>query len=350
MRGRKYDLKGNRYDEVSPGVWRGADGRLFPGVEGRNGLHTPNGTILTTENPSGGMPLSPLMVVGMSLVVGFVFAILMMFGSNLLFKYDPPGDLLIAAGGGAGVLFMLKFFRGYTADPLVAGAVALYVGVAGGMAGDFIVGISGAEELGRLLDLVVLIAAAAVLWVLSAKYWRWGRILKSLLFGVAAYAAAAFLVIWGVLPASPVIPPFAGVAAFAVAYALEGRRLPPAAGAAREEPDVRFVRKVIWGGGFMSPMRGEIAVDEDVRQMIIDAGEDFRVCTACRGPALVPVSVKPPKGTDLKIDVGGNTLYVSSVQAMYIDRVTMDMYYDEDEVNSCAAFYAYGSACGVRRR
>lgn len=84
-----------------------------------------------------------------------------------------------------------------------------------------------------------------------------------------------------------------------------------------------------------------MAVDEDVRQMIMREKQDYRVCTACMGPALVRTLVKPSKPSDLKIQVGENFLYISRVQAPYIDRVTMDMLYDEDEIDSCPAFYRY---------
>lgn len=83
----------------------------------------------------------------------------------------------------------------------------------------------------------------------------------------------------------------------------------------------------------------QIKVDDDVREMISKSKEDYRICTACRGPALVPVSVKPPKETDLKIKIGERTLYISVVQARYMDRVSTDMIYDEDEIDSCPAFY-----------
>jgi len=84
-----------------------------------------------------------------------------------------------------------------------------------------------------------------------------------------------------------------------------------------------------------------IEVDDDVKKMIIDAKHDFRICTACFGPALVSVEVKPSKDSDVKIPVGGYTLYVSKVQASGIKRVTMDMLYDEDEIDSCPTFYNY---------
>lgn len=83
----------------------------------------------------------------------------------------------------------------------------------------------------------------------------------------------------------------------------------------------------------------EIPIDDDVKQYIMSQGCDFRICTSCMGPALVPVTVKAPKSTDIQIPVGDRTLYISRVQARYIDRVSMDMIYDEDEIDSCPAFY-----------
>jgi hypothetical protein len=86
----------------------------------------------------------------------------------------------------------------------------------------------------------------------------------------------------------------------------------------------------------------EIAVDDDVRKMVEESGEDYRICTACLGPALVPVSVKSPKASDEVISLGnGRKIFVSRVQARYVTRISMDMLYDEEEIDSCPAFYAY---------
>lgn len=83
----------------------------------------------------------------------------------------------------------------------------------------------------------------------------------------------------------------------------------------------------------------KITVDDDVKQLIMSEGRDYRVCTSCTGPALVPTTVKGPKESDIKIPIGNNILYISMVQARYINRVTMDMYYDEEEIDSCPVFY-----------
>ena len=55
------------------------------------------------------------------------------------------------------------------------------------------------------------------------------------------------------------------------------------------------------------------------------------MCTACLGPALVSTEVKPYKESDVKLPVGDYTIYVSRIQAPYIERITMDMLYNEEE-------------------
>jgi len=82
----------------------------------------------------------------------------------------------------------------------------------------------------------------------------------------------------------------------------------------------------------------EIPVEDDVKKLIISEGRDYRVCTSCTGPALVPTTVKRPKESDIKIPIGKNTLYVSLVQARYIRKVTFEMIYNSDEIDSCYVF------------
>ena len=79
----------------------------------------------------------------------------------------------------------------------------------------------------------------------------------------------------------------------------------------------------------------QIEVDDAVKEMVLREKHDFRVCTACLGPALVSTAVKPYKESDVKLPVGDYTIYVSRIQAPYIERITMDMLYDEDEIDSC---------------
>ena len=80
----------------------------------------------------------------------------------------------------------------------------------------------------------------------------------------------------------------------------------------------------------------EIAVEQKVVEYIVDQGTDFRLSTSCYGPVIVPLKIKPPKETDLQIEVGENTLYVSRVQARYIDRITHNMICDTAYLRSCS--------------
>lgn len=80
-----------------------------------------------------------------------------------------------------------------------------------------------------------------------------------------------------------------------------------------------------------------IQVDQEVIDFILKNKRDYRVSTSCSGPVIVPVEVKPPKESDLRVKVGINTLYISRVQARYIDRVTPDML-DETRYQSCSVF------------
>jgi hypothetical protein len=80
-----------------------------------------------------------------------------------------------------------------------------------------------------------------------------------------------------------------------------------------------------------------ISVDQEVIDFIKKNKRDYRVSTSCSGPVIVPITVKAPKDTDLKVMVGENILYISRVQARYINRVTPDML-DESRLESCSVF------------
>ena len=80
-----------------------------------------------------------------------------------------------------------------------------------------------------------------------------------------------------------------------------------------------------------------IEVDDKVIDFIKKNKQDYRVSTSCNGPVILPISVKEPKDTDLKVKVGSNTLYISKVQARYITRVTPDML-DESRYRNCSLF------------
>jgi hypothetical protein len=69
----------------------------------------------------------------------------------------------------------------------------------------------------------------------------------------------------------------------------------------------------------------EIVLTEDVRAYVLTRKQNFRVCTSCSGPILLPVSVKPPKPSDIRVKVGDHTVYVSLYQARYHDVIHAGM-------------------------
>lgn len=81
----------------------------------------------------------------------------------------------------------------------------------------------------------------------------------------------------------------------------------------------------------------DIQVDQRVIDYILQNKRDYRVSTSCGGPVIVPVEMKSPKESDLRVVVGQNTLYISRVQARYISRVTVDML-DRSRYESCSVF------------
>ena len=82
----------------------------------------------------------------------------------------------------------------------------------------------------------------------------------------------------------------------------------------------------------------DVIIDEAVKEFIVSEGIDYRLCTTCSGPALVPTLIKPPKDSDFRIPVSDNlTLYISRVQAGYVRHITMDLVYDPEKIFSCPA-------------
>lgn len=82
----------------------------------------------------------------------------------------------------------------------------------------------------------------------------------------------------------------------------------------------------------------EMKVDQAVMDYITKTGRDFRVSTTCSGPVIMPLEVKPAKESDIQVKIGKNTLYISRVQARYIDRVTMEMMYDAEVGLNCSLY------------
>jgi len=72
---------------------------------------------------------------------------------------------------------------------------------------------------------------------------------------------------------------------------------------------------------FPSTPADGIQVTDEVRTYVQKRKHDMRLCTSCGGPILLPTSIHPPKTTDLRIQVGDWTLYVSRYQARYHDTI-----------------------------
>jgi len=82
----------------------------------------------------------------------------------------------------------------------------------------------------------------------------------------------------------------------------------------------------------------QIPVEQGVVDFITQNKQDYRICTSCSGPVMLPVALKSPKSTDIVIEIGNNKLYISRVQARYLRRVTSDMIYDPEVGMSCSAY------------
>ena len=62
-------------------------------------------------------------------------------------------------------------------------------------------------------------------------------------------------------------------------------------------------------------------IDSDVESLILKSKKDFRLCTTCGGPLLVPTELKPSKPSDIRIKIGDSILYVSKIQARFTRRI-----------------------------
>jgi len=78
---------------------------------------------------------------------------------------------------------------------------------------------------------------------------------------------------------------------------------------------------------------GEVTIVPEVIEYINKRDCDFRICTSCGGPILLPIRVKPPKKTDLLLKAGNHTIYVSVHQARFLGSIHMDMipFFDEND-------------------
>jgi hypothetical protein len=79
----------------------------------------------------------------------------------------------------------------------------------------------------------------------------------------------------------------------------------------------------------------DVTIDPEVIGYINKRDRDFRVCTSCGGPILLPIRIKPPKKTDLLLKAGNHTIYVSIHQARFLNSIHMDMipFFDDNDLS-----------------
>ncbi|MCX6683778.1 MAG: hypothetical protein NTZ37_03510 [Methanoregula sp.] len=78
----------------------------------------------------------------------------------------------------------------------------------------------------------------------------------------------------------------------------------------------------------------EVAIVPEVIEYINKRNCDFRICTSCGGPILLPTRVKPPKKTDLLLRAGNHMIYVSVHQARFLHSIRMEMvpFFEDDDL------------------
>jgi hypothetical protein len=86
-----------------------------------------------------------------------------------------------------------------------------------------------------------------------------------------------------------------------------------------------------------SASQSEVIVEPEVIEYINRRNCDFRICTSCGGPILLPARVKPPKQSDLLLKAGSHTIYISMHQVRFLHRIRMEMipFFDDDELSGC---------------
>ncbi len=74
-----------------------------------------------------------------------------------------------------------------------------------------------------------------------------------------------------------------------------------------------------------APVPEQFEVTDDVVAYVAERKTDFRICTSCGGPVLLPISVKPPKPTDIVVPAGEQRIFVSIYQARYLTSINRGM-------------------------
>jgi hypothetical protein len=66
-------------------------------------------------------------------------------------------------------------------------------------------------------------------------------------------------------------------------------------------------------------------IDPKMDEYIRKGSKDLRIATTCEGPLIFPIELSLPKPTDILMVLGERRLYVSAVQAPYINVISTRM-------------------------
>jgi len=72
--------------------------------------------------------------------------------------------------------------------------------------------------------------------------------------------------------------------------------------------------------------RLEIEIEDELLELLKKEPFEYRVSTDCTGPVIVPIELKPPKEDDYVVDLGDKRFYISSTQALWLRKITLDMF------------------------
>jgi hypothetical protein len=73
-----------------------------------------------------------------------------------------------------------------------------------------------------------------------------------------------------------------------------------------------------------------IKISPEMEEYIRARSTDMRVATTCEGPLIFSIKVSPPKATDQVIVLGDRKVYISALQAQYVNVI------DEKMLPRCA--------------
>jgi len=72
--------------------------------------------------------------------------------------------------------------------------------------------------------------------------------------------------------------------------------------------------------------RLEIEIEDELLELLKREPFEYRVSTDCICPVMVPIELKPPKEDDYVVEIGDKRLYISSTQALWLRKITLDMF------------------------